>query len=255
MIGFVNYVKKHLHHLIRKIKQTHLSHAALALVLERGRPVTRRVLVTSSPLYQPMDSAEDLGYEVRIYARVLDTGDGPDRQHTPSHARTNSRTQNTSNGTEAGPSRTRGRPRSYARHAHKTSVGGGNGTSTESDQASGSGSNSGTSATRVRYREQGVDELLQLKLHQAIVDVDVVPPGSTIVLATGDGNVGQFNEDGFLGCVRTALKKGWRVELYAWGGGLSRAWMREFGASERFKIYMLDAYAADLLEMPESVVG
>lgn len=53
--------------------------------------------------------------------------------------------------------------------------------------------------TKVKYREQGVDELLQLKLHQAIADVDVVPSGSTIVLATGDGNVGQFNEDGFLG--------------------------------------------------------
>ena len=96
-------------------------------------------------------------------------------------------------------------------------------------------------------------ELLQLKLHQAIVDVDVVPPGGTIVLATGDGNVGQFNEDGFLGCVRTALKKGWRVELYAWEGGLSRAWSREFGSDKRFKIHMLDDYAQDLLEMPESV--
>lgn len=52
---------------------------------------------------------------------------------------------------------------------------------------------------RVRYREQGVDELLQLKLHQALAATDVVPEGATIVLATGDGNVGQFNDDGFLG--------------------------------------------------------
>lgn len=52
---------------------------------------------------------------------------------------------------------------------------------------------------RVRYREQGVDELLQLKLHQALAATDDVPPGATIVLATGDGNVGQFSEDGFLG--------------------------------------------------------
>ena len=69
-------MKKHLQHVVRKIKQTHLSHAALTLVLERGRPITRRVLVTSSPLYQPMDAAEQLGYEVRIYARVPDMGDG-----------------------------------------------------------------------------------------------------------------------------------------------------------------------------------
>ncbi len=252
LIGFISYVKKHLHHLVRRIKQTHLSHAALALVLERGRPVTRRVLVTSSPLYQPMQSAEELGYEVRIYARVPDTGDGADRQHVAGHARTHSRTLSNSAKAEAGPSRTNGhvRARTTRGHAHKTSVGGSNGTSTESDQGPGGGS-----ATRVRYREQGVDELLQLKLHQAIVAVDVVPPGGTIVLATGDGNVGQFNEDGFLGCVRTALKKGWRVELYAWEGGLSRTWMRELGENEQFKIYMLDAYAADLLEMPENIMA
>jgi hypothetical protein len=76
---------------------------------------------------------------------------------------------------------------------------------------------------KVRYREQGVDELLQLKLHQALADVDSVPKGSTIVLATGDGNVGQFNEDGFLGPVRLALRKGWKVELYAWEDGLSES--------------------------------
>lgn len=52
---------------------------------------------------------------------------------------------------------------------------------------------------RIRYREQGVDELLQLKLHQALAATDDVPEGATIVLATGDGNVGQFSEDGFLG--------------------------------------------------------
>lgn len=37
-----------------------------------------------------------------------------------------------------------------------------------------------------------------------------------------DGNVGQFNEDGFLGPVWTALKKGWNVELYTWEVGLSQ---------------------------------
>ncbi|KAI0674237.1 hypothetical protein C8Q78DRAFT_966287 [Trametes maxima] len=243
LLGFVNYCRRHLQHVIRKFKQTHLSHAALALVLERGRPVTRRVLVASSPLYQPMHSAEELGYEVRIYARVPDTGDGADRLRHQ-HA-------NNDETSGSGPSHKRGRSRPHNQgHARKSSAatgaGTGNSTSTDSDSAG---------ATRVRYREQGVDELLQLKLHQAIAAVDVVPPGGTIVLATGDGNVGQFNEDGFLGCVRTALKKGWRVELYAWEGGLSRAWMREFGETEGFAIFMLDSYAADLLEIPDGVSG
>ena len=44
-----------------------------------------------------------------------------------------------------------------------------------------------------------MDELLQLKLHQALAATDDVSEGSTIVLATGDGNMGQFNEEGFLG--------------------------------------------------------
>jgi hypothetical protein len=72
----------------------------------------------------------------------------------------------------------------------------------------------------VRYREQGVDELLQLKLLQAVSSVDVPPPGSTIVLATGDGNVSQFNEEGFRGCVRTALKECNRCEY-------SKRWLGE----------------------------
>ncbi|KAI9064728.1 hypothetical protein FKP32DRAFT_1611048 [Trametes sanguinea] len=247
LIGFIAYVRKHLQHIVRKFKQTHLSHAALALVLERGRPVTRRVLVTSSPLYQPMLSAEELGYEVRIYARVPDTGDGADRQRTH-HSRADSVGTHP---VEAGSSRARSRPHGRG-HTKKPSASGGAGTGPANGNSTSTDSDS-AGATRVRYREQGVDELLQLKLHQAIAAVDVVPPGGTIVLATGDGNVGQFNEDGFLGCVRTALKKGWRVELYAWEGGLSRAWSREFGECEGFRIFMLDAYAADLLEIPDGV--
>ncbi len=104
----------------------------------------------------------------------------------------------------------------------------------------------------VRRLEQGVDELLQLKFLQAVANEDDAPPaGSTIVLATGDGNVGQFNEEGFRGCVRTALKKGWRVELYAWEGGLSRTWVREFAEgpwSSRFRIIPIDGFGADLLD-------
>jgi len=109
-------------------------------------------------------------------------------------------------------------------------------------------------AAKVRYREQGVDELLQLKLHQAIADADTVPKGSTIVLATGDGNVGQFSEDGFLGPVRTALKRGWKVELYAWEDGLSRSWRREFGEGSEwgkkgsFRIIPLEQFATSLVE-------
>jgi hypothetical protein len=48
-----------------------------------------------------------------------------------------------------------------------------------------------------------VEELFQLKLHQAIADVP--PPNATIVLATGDGNVGQLSEEGFIPIGRCML--------------------------------------------------
>jgi len=219
-----------------------------------------------------MELAVQLGYEVRIYARVPD-----DRNSllagTPS-GNSGSSGDNLSpnsgkmkrNSTGSGITRTT----LVLGHARNKSAGGAT-TSENSDGANvgllstplrtGSGgavstgspgSTPGGLTARVRYREQGVDELLQLKLHQAIADVDVVPPNATIVLATGDGNAGQFNEEGFLGCVRTALKKGWRVELYAWEGGLSRAWKREFSEGlyrHRFSIHGLSKFGQDLLEV------
>jgi hypothetical protein len=252
-----------------------------------------------------MESAEQLGYEVRVYARVPDLGDGDDRRKSAELG--GSSAVSISSGGSAGKGHWRknsggGGGSSFKKgHAQKSS--GGN-TSTESEQGaanigfpqafirslgsqstirpSGSVSGSqqstagisitstGTTNTnnpntnehtptaanapgvRIRYREQGVDELLQLKLHQAIADVDTPPPNATIVLATGDGNVGQFNEDGFLGPVRTALKKGWKVELYAWEEGLSKAWMREFGEGpwkDRFRIIFMETFGADLMEV------
>lgn len=276
LIGFLTYLRRHPAILAGRPKR--LSHAALALILERGRSVTRRFLATSSPLYQPMELAMQLGYEVRIYARVPDMGDGMDRNPQPVSAasgnsgssgengRSSSSHKSNRNSTGPGITRTmltRGHARQKSAGVMTTSENSDSATTgllsaparSESAGAVSSGSPASTpggSTARVRYREQGVDELLQLKLHQAIADVDVVPPNATIVLATGDGNVGQFNEEGFLGCVRTALKKGWRVELYAWEGGLSRSWKREFGEGpyrHRFSIHGLNKFGQDLLEV------
>jgi hypothetical protein len=224
-----------------------------------------------------MESAVQLAYEVRIYARVPDMGDGKDRNPLPTstpsgnsgssgdNGRSGNSNKSKRNSTGSGITRTtlvRGHTRHKSAGGATTSENsdGANAGSlptparTNSGGAISAGSPAGTpgGSTRVRYREQGVDELLQLKLHQAIADVDVVPSNATIVLATGDGNVGQFNEEGFLGCVRTALKKGWRVELYAWEGGLSRSWKREFGEGpyrHRFSIHGLSKFGQDLLEI------
>ncbi|KII84024.1 hypothetical protein PLICRDRAFT_46825 [Plicaturopsis crispa FD-325 SS-3] len=267
LIGFLSHLKRVRHPFpttsakLRHLKQQlHMSHAALALILERGRPITRRVLVASSPLYQPMDEAERLGYEVRVYARVPDTGGGQDREREREGGRRRGvhrkktsvgGNSNTSTDDSSG-AQAQALSRSLAASARHSSAVTPTGNHSSSSNNNTSNTSPGTTA-RIRYREQGVDELLQLKLHQALADVDGVPPtNATIVLATGDGNVGQFNDDGFLGPVRTALKRGWRVELYAWEEGLSRAWMREFGEGpwrDRFRVIGMEAFAADLLDI------
>lgn len=101
-----------------------------------------------------------------------------------------------------------------------------------------------------RYKEQGVDEILHLKILQKLNARD--EPG-TIVLATGDARGGQFNKDGFVGAVKEALKRAWRVELWSWSDGLSRAWRdvarrERWGASE-FGIYLFDEWAEQLVEV------
>ncbi|KIK63969.1 hypothetical protein GYMLUDRAFT_71434 [Collybiopsis luxurians FD-317 M1] len=340
----------------------HLSHSALTLILERGRPIARRVLVASSPLYQPLQSAERLGFEVRVFARVPDTGDGMDRERSSnygssgkqghkrsqssgssfnSHSGTVGATGNVgSSPTDSPMTQRRQRKRAGSINNHNSNNNNSNpnissngsftvsgrrkghsrktsdNTSAESEQNGGGllsvrGFSQGFTRTpggsipyghhtyshslptsnnstppihpnltstlapaaiinpaaafsqqqpqRIRYREQGVDELLQLKLHQVLASIDGPPPkNSTIILATGDGNVGQFNEDGFLGGVRTALRRGWNVELYAWEGGLSRAWKREFGegsewagsgSKSTFRVVGMEQFGSELVEI------
>lgn len=204
-----------------------------------------RVVVASSPLYQPMENIERLGYEVKIFMRVPDFGDGADRlEKAAKYEHYNKDKDSSQNGSPtkglASPIRTHGSWGKKNAHRISRSMSGGMGLGTATAVAPTSVQQN--VSTRVKYREQGVDELLQLKLHQAIAATDHVPEGATIILATGDGNVGQFNEDGFLGeffamlgpeirtlistvslgPVRTALRRGWKVELYAWEDGLSR---------------------------------
>lgn len=222
-----------------------MSHAALTLILERGRAVTRRVLVASSPLYQPVEPATQLGYEVNVFARVPAPVDGPDRIPPQRHRHSRGRSGGSGGNWNAHRSST---GLVLAADSSEPSTSSGSAPSSNPPRSVQTSSGSGG---RMRYREQGVDELLQLKFLQAVAGVDDPPPGSTIVLATGDGNVGQFNEEGFRGCVRTALKKGWRVELYAWEGGLSRTWVREFAEgswASRFRIIPIDGFGADLLD-------
>jgi hypothetical protein len=59
--------------------------------------------------------------------------------------------------------------------------------------------------------EQGVDELLHLKIANTLLD----HPRGTLAIATGDGRVSQFGT-GFITQIDRALKHGWDVEVWTW---------------------------------------
>lgn len=113
------------------------------------------------------------------------------------------------------------------------------------------GNNSNNNSAEAAYREQGVDEVLHLKMADSILDHPGAP--GVMVVATGDAAGAEYS-DGFQRHVERALKAGWLVELVAWGKGLSGAWTSgEFaemwgGKGGRFRIIRLDPFLMDMLE-------
>ena len=100
-----------------------------------------------------------------------------------------------------------------------------------------------------KWVEQGVDEILHLKMCQSIIDTEIP---TTMVLATGDGAKAEHS-DGFLAHVERALKKGWKVELVSWrqqtnGGYRNKQFRAKWG--DRFKIFHLDGYIESLIDTP-----
>ncbi|KAF0513125.1 cell wall glucanase protein [Gigaspora margarita] len=69
LVGFLAYCRKQ-SLTNRTQNKPRLEYDALFTILERGRNVARRVLVASSPLYQPLDKAAQTGYEVSVLKRV-----------------------------------------------------------------------------------------------------------------------------------------------------------------------------------------
>jgi hypothetical protein len=69
-----------------------------------------------------------------------------------------------------------------------------------------------------RLVEQGVDEMLHLKIANALLDHD---PSQTLVIVSGDGRVSQWDTS-FPGQVLRALKRGWNVEVWSWAEQLTR---------------------------------
>lgn len=90
-----------------------------------------------------------------------------------------------------------------------------------------------------RLVEQGVDELLHLKIANVLLDRD---RPETLILATGDGKVSQFGT-GFALQAERALRRGWDVEIWSWRGQLSRKFAQlSRPVGTELRIYQLDSY-------------
>lgn len=101
-------------------------------------------------------------------------------------------------------------------------------------------------ATGERWVEQGVDEILHLKILESLLDTEP----ATIVLATGDAAVAEFS-GGFMRMVERALQRGWTVELVSFAQGTSYAYRKKaFRAQwgEQFQLVELDPYVEELFE-------
>jgi hypothetical protein len=119
--------------------------------------------------------------------------------------------------------------------------------SANSNGAHGSSSGSDAQPREERWVEQGVDEILQLKILESLVDTEAP---ATIVLATGDAAKAEYS-GGFLKMVERALQKGWAVEVVSFSMNTSSAYKKKgfhYKWRSQFKMIYLDDYIEELLD-------
>lgn len=96
-----------------------------------------------------------------------------------------------------------------------------------------------------RWVEQGVDEILHLKILESLLDTE---EPATMVLATGDAAEAEFS-GGFMCMVERALQRGWIVELVSFSLVCSNAYRKKDFRSQwgdRFRLIDLDPYVEEL---------
>lgn len=211
-----------------RVPRPDLSFHALALLLERRRTVTKRVLAGSTPEISAFEEARQVGYETCILDKVFKAKELTERQKRFAQRAMSSSSE-----------------RYYA--SGSASDGNGNVPSTDAPPAQ-----------QPKWVEQAVDEILHLKMMESLIDTDVSTSATamtetatrapTMVLATGDAAEAEYSP-GFMRMVERALGKGWTVEVVAWGANISMGYRRmekkaQWG--ERFKIIELDEYAEEL---------
>lgn len=223
LIGFYDHLKRLQGVPLRqRTRRIDISFDSLVLLMERRRPVAKRVLVGSSPLLPAFETAKAVGYETNILDKVYKAKELTERQKFFQQSEKNPR----------------------HRQQHSSSGGEANGNSSGSETVTASAQ---ASFAAEKWVEQGVDEILHLKILESVVDAE---RPSTIVLATGDAAEAEYS-DGFMAMVERALKKGWKVELLSWSKNISFAYRKKEFQSKwagKFKIIELDNYAEDLLD-------
>ncbi|UNI17288.1 hypothetical protein JDV02_003644 [Purpureocillium takamizusanense] len=120
-------------------------------------------------------------------------------------------------------------------------------TSSSSDEMS---SGTAAAAAAVRYVEDLVDEVLQTRIAESVMEC--FQRQGTIVLATGDAQPAKHS-DGFLTYAIRALKMGWNVEVVSWKNSLSSHWRNPAWAANwgtRFRVIELDPFLDELLACP-----
>ncbi|KAJ5637922.1 hypothetical protein N7490_007801 [Penicillium lividum] len=103
-------------------------------------------------------------------------------------------------------------------------------------------------ASAERWVEQGVDEILHLKMLESLLDTD---EPATIVLATGDAAKAEYSA-GFMRMVERALQRGWNVELVSFTRLTSYAYKKKEFRDQwgsHFRMVELDPYVEELLDL------
>lgn len=99
-----------------------------------------------------------------------------------------------------------------------------------------------------RLAEQGVDEIVHLKIANVLLDFDAP---QALVLVTGDGNEADFGTS-FLQQVKRALKRGWHVHVWSWEGQQSGKYARLAEETDGVLIvHQFDSYYKNLTFLQE----
>jgi hypothetical protein len=231
LCGFYNTLKKVRHIPVKaRTPRMPFSFHSLALILERGRPVAKRILVGSMPLTPPVLEAERCGYQVSMLDRVMRTRDT-----------TRPKIRATASGqglrylqgavVAAAAAAAVAPPEEQQQQQQQQQL---------QDMALPPGT-APLPPPPQRLVEQGVDEILHLKMLESLVDA-AAP--ATMVLASGDAAEAEFSP-GFFRMVERALQKGWSIELVSFANTMSQAYRkRSFMGrwKKQFRIIMLDRF-------------